>query len=265
MTALASKTQLRMSFLRYAPPSPCRRLLLLAPFPGAWRAPAYGNPVRRSRQARDDAGGVGFGAVCTSLYILLAFSLALHPPRAGEARGPLSPCSSSSSCSPICGSPLFFAFHQVGLAFWTIVGISCSTLATALLFWRIRRAPPSFSCLISPGWPSRPGSPPTSAASTRAPSTCCRRSELRISRFRSRPLGHSWRTRKCFRKTVCSNEGRQGDERCRRHTAGMTREARAPFASVCASGSAGPSAWLPRRMRRLSKPSPSPPARKCGA
>jgi len=36
-------------------------------------------------------------------------------------------------------SPIFFAYHAVGAAFWTIVAMILLAGAAAVLFWRIRR------------------------------------------------------------------------------------------------------------------------------
>ena len=141
MTALASKSQLRMSFLRYA--------LFTVPF-----VVLLGTVSARIAGA--GAGNVWFDALSkpaimppawafiaawTLLYILigLALALILHA-RGARGRGLALALFALQLLLNFAWSPLFFAYHEVGAAFWMIVAMILLSAAAAILFWRIRRA-----------------------------------------------------------------------------------------------------------------------------
>ena len=141
MTALASRSQLRMSFVRYALFT-VPAILLLGTISGRISGSGYGNAWfdALEKPAIMPPGWV-FGAAWTILYILLGLALAqiLHA-RGARGRGPALALFLLQLLLNFAWSPLFFAYHEVGAAFWTIVAMILLSVAAALLFWRIRRA-----------------------------------------------------------------------------------------------------------------------------
>lgn len=141
MTALASRTQLRMSFLRYALFT-VPAILLLGTVSGRISNSGYGNAWfdALEKPATMPPGWV-FGVAWTILYILLGLALALvlHA-RGARGRGLAISLFLTQLLLNFAWSPIFFAYHEVGAAFWTIVAMIVLTLATAFLFWRIRRS-----------------------------------------------------------------------------------------------------------------------------
>ena len=141
MTAIASKSQLRMSFLRYALFT-VPAVLLLGTLSGKMAGSGYGNPWFDALAKPDQMPeGWVFGAAWTILYILLGLSLALvlHA-RGARGRGLALTLFGIQLLLNYLWSPIFFAWHQVGTAFWVVVAMILLTAATAFLFWRIRRA-----------------------------------------------------------------------------------------------------------------------------
>jgi tryptophan-rich sensory protein len=141
MTAIASKSQLRMSFLRYALFT-VPLLVLLGTLSGRIANSGYGNAWFDALQkpAIMPPGWV-FGAAWTLLYILLGLSLALilHA-RGARGRGPALALFGLQLLLNYAWSPIFFAYHEVGVAFWTIFAMILISTVTAILFWRIRRS-----------------------------------------------------------------------------------------------------------------------------
>jgi tryptophan-rich sensory protein len=141
MTAIASQSQLRMSFLRYALIT-VPAVLLLGTLSGRISGSGYGNAWfdALEKPAIMPPGWV-FGAAWTTLYILLGLALALilHA-RGARGRGPALGLFIVQLLLNYAWSPLFFAYHEVGAAFWTIVAMLLLSAAAAILFWRIRRA-----------------------------------------------------------------------------------------------------------------------------
>jgi benzodiazapine receptor len=141
LTGLASRGQLRMSFLRYALLT-VPAILLLGAVSGRISGSGYGNAWfdALEKPAIMPPGWV-FGAAWTLLYILLGLALALilHA-RGARGRGVAIALFLAQLLLNFAWSPLFFAYHEVGPAFWTIAAIILISLAAALLFWRIRRA-----------------------------------------------------------------------------------------------------------------------------
>jgi tryptophan-rich sensory protein len=141
MTAIASKSQLRMSFLRYALFT-VPAILLIGTVSGRISGSGYGN-------AWFDAlvkpaimpPGWAFGVAWTILYVLLGLALALvlHA-RGARGRGLALALFLAQLLLNFAWSPIFFAYHEVGAAFWTIVAMILLGAAAALLFWRIRRS-----------------------------------------------------------------------------------------------------------------------------
>jgi tryptophan-rich sensory protein len=141
MTAIASKSQLRMSFLRYALVT-VPLVLLLGTVSGRISGSGSGNAWFDALQkpAIMPPGWV-FGAAWTALYILLglAVALILHA-RGARGRGPALGLLVVQLLLNYAWSPIFFAYHEVGLAFWTIAAMIAISVVTAVLFWRIRRS-----------------------------------------------------------------------------------------------------------------------------
>jgi tryptophan-rich sensory protein len=82
-----------------------------------------------------------FGAAWTILYICLGLALALilHA-RGARGRGLAIGLFLAQLALNYAWSPVFFAYHEIGLAFLLIVLIVLLSAASALLFARIRRA-----------------------------------------------------------------------------------------------------------------------------
>ena len=141
MTALASKSQLRMSFLRHALFT-VPAIVLLGTVSGRISGSGYGNAWfdALEKPAIMPPGWV-FGVTWTFLYILLGLALALvlHA-RGARGRGVAVALFGLQLLLNFAWSPIFFAYHEVGAAFWTIVAMILLSAAAALLFWRIRRS-----------------------------------------------------------------------------------------------------------------------------
>ena len=140
MTALASRSQLRMSFLRYALLT-VPGILLLGTLSGRVSGSGFGNAWFDSlEKPAIMPPGWMFGVAWTILYVLLGLALALvlHA-RGARGRGPALALFGLQLLLNFAWSPLFFAYHEVTAAFWTIVAMILLSLVAAVLFWRIRR------------------------------------------------------------------------------------------------------------------------------
>ena len=130
-----------MSFLRYALFT-VPAILLLGTISGRIAGAGYGNPWFDSlRKPAIMPAGWTFGAAWTILYILLGLALAviLHA-RGARGRGPAFALFVLQLLLNFAWSPVFFAFHEVGAAFWMILAMILLSAVTAVLLWRIRRA-----------------------------------------------------------------------------------------------------------------------------
>ena len=141
MTALASKSQLRMSLLRYALVT-VPLVLLLGTLSGRAADSGYGNPwfdalVKPAAMPP----GAAFGIVWTVLYILLGVSLAmiLHA-RGARGRGVALLFFAAQLALNFAWSPVFFAMHQVRTALVIIIAMFVLAFVAAYLFGKIRRA-----------------------------------------------------------------------------------------------------------------------------
>ena len=141
MTGIASKSQLRMSFLRYALFT-VPAVLLLGTLAGRLSGAGSGNPwfEALAKPPLMPPGWV-FGLAWTILYVLLGLALALilHA-RGARGRGVAIALFVLQLLLNFAWSPIFFAYHEVGAAFWTIVAMILLSAAAAILFWRIRRS-----------------------------------------------------------------------------------------------------------------------------
>jgi tryptophan-rich sensory protein len=82
-----------------------------------------------------------FGAVWTTLYIMMGLSLAMIINARGAAgRGRALALFAAQLVLNLAWSPLFFGAHQVSLAFWLILAILGLTIATTFAFAPIRKA-----------------------------------------------------------------------------------------------------------------------------
>jgi tryptophan-rich sensory protein len=130
-----------MSFLRYALFT-VPAILLLGTISARIAGSGYGNAWFDALQkpAIMPPGWV-FGGAWTLLYILLGLALALvlHA-RGARGRRLALALFAVQLLLNFAWSPLFFAYHEVGTAFWTVVAMILLSGATAFLFWRIRRS-----------------------------------------------------------------------------------------------------------------------------
>lgn len=141
MSQIASKEQLRMSFVRYALVT-VPAILFLGFLSGKMANSGYENRwfMALSRPDIVPPGWV-FGAVWTTLYILLGLSLAMILfARGAPGRPAALGLFAAQLVLNLIWSPLFFAAHQVTLAFYLILIILVLTIATTFAFARIRKA-----------------------------------------------------------------------------------------------------------------------------
>ena len=140
MTGLASRSQLRMSLLRYALVT-VPLTVLLGSVSGQLAGSGYGNPWfdALAKPAFMPPGWV-FGVAWTILYVLLGLVLAmlLHA-RGARHRGLVIAVFLVQLAANYAWSPLFFAFHQVGWALALIAAMIGLTVALIVLLWWIRR------------------------------------------------------------------------------------------------------------------------------
>jgi translocator protein len=139
MTGIASRSQLRMSFLRYALFT-VPAIVLLGTLSGALAQSGYDNLwfLALRRPASLPPGWV-FGAAWTILYILLGLSLAmlLHA-RGAQKRNRALVLFGVQLALNFAWSPVFFAWHQVGLALSIIAAMAVLAAGLILILWRIR-------------------------------------------------------------------------------------------------------------------------------
>jgi tryptophan-rich sensory protein len=141
MTGLASRGQLRMSFLRWALVT-VPAILLLGTLSGRASQSGYGNPWfdALEKPAFMPEGWV-FGAAWTALYVMLGLALAIIlNARGAKGRGPAVGLFLAQLALNYSWSPVFFALHEVEAALWIVVAMLAISAVTAWLFWRIRRS-----------------------------------------------------------------------------------------------------------------------------
>jgi benzodiazapine receptor len=139
MAGLASKSQLRMSFLRYALVT-VPALLLLGTLSGAlsgagignsWFATLHKPPLMPPNRV--------LGAVWACLYVLLGLALAmvLHA-RGAKQRERAAGLFGVQIVLNLAWPPVFFAFHQVETALAIVAAMIVVCVVTILVSWRIR-------------------------------------------------------------------------------------------------------------------------------
>ena len=140
MTALASKSQLRMSFLRYALVT-VPLVVLFGTVSGRIANSGYGNPWFDALAKPDFMPpGWVFGAAWTILYILLGIVLAmlLHA-RGAHRRGQAIGLFALQLACNYAWSPVFFGFHDIGNALLLLGAMIVLTVGLVVLLWWIRR------------------------------------------------------------------------------------------------------------------------------
>ena len=141
MTILASRAQLRASFLRWAlflvP-----LVLLLGFLSGEVAGSGPGNPWFASlAKPATYPPPLVFPVVWSVLYVLMGFAAALVAAAWGaKGRSAALAFFAIQLLLNLAWSPVFFAMHRIMLAFGLIVAILLWASVTTLLFWRIRRA-----------------------------------------------------------------------------------------------------------------------------
>ena len=141
MAGLASRSQLRMGLLRLALVT-VPLVLLLGTISGRIAGAGSGNPwFDALAKPGFMPPGWLFGVAWTILYVLLGLALALilHA-RGARGRGLAIALFLVQLLLNFAWSPIFFAYHEVGAAFWTIAAMTVLSAAAAMLFWRIRRS-----------------------------------------------------------------------------------------------------------------------------
>ena len=141
MTSIASRSQLRMSFLRYALVT-VPAVLLLGTLSGRISNSGYGN-AWFDALVKPEAMPPGwlFGVAWTTLYILLGLALAmiLHA-RGAKGRRLALAFFAAQLLLNYSWSPVFFAAHQVRTALVIIAAMLVLAAVAAFLFARIRKA-----------------------------------------------------------------------------------------------------------------------------
>jgi benzodiazapine receptor len=140
MTALASRGQLRMSFLRYALVA-VPGVLLLGTLSAVLSNSGYANPWfdALAKPAFMPPGWV-FPVAWTILYVWLGLALALvlHA-RGARGRGAALALFLLQLALNYAWSPVFFGLHRIWPAFAVIAAMIVLSLAATLLFLRIRK------------------------------------------------------------------------------------------------------------------------------
>jgi translocator protein len=141
MSGLASKSELRMSFLRYALVT-VPAVLLIGTLSGYLSNSGYSNPwfTALTKPAIMPPGWV-FGVAWTILYILIGLSLAmlLHA-KGAYKRDRVLMLFGLELLLNFAWSPLFFAMHKVTLALSVIAAMLVVLVVLILLLWKIRIA-----------------------------------------------------------------------------------------------------------------------------
>lgn len=140
MTVLASRGQLRASFLRWA--------LLIVPavallgfLSGRLAQSGPGNPwfdalVKPSLFPPPAT----FGIVWSVLYVLMGVALTLVvTARGAPGRGAAIAAFAVQLALNLAWTPVFFGAHRIAAALYLLVAIDIAVLVTVVLFWRVRR------------------------------------------------------------------------------------------------------------------------------
>ena len=139
MTELASRGQLRASFLRWAlvlAPG----ILLLGFLSGVVAGSGADNPWFEALiKPSAYPPAITFPIVWSLLYVLMGLALAVVVSARGAAgRGRAVALFVVQLLLNLAWSPLFFAAHRLGLALYLLAAIDVAVALTCALFWRIR-------------------------------------------------------------------------------------------------------------------------------
>jgi tryptophan-rich sensory protein len=139
MSGLASKSELRMSFLRYAVIT-VPAVVLLGTLSGYLSNSGYSNPwFDALRKPGFMPPGWVFGVAWTILYIMLGLSLAmlLHA-KGAEKRERALILFGLSFVLNFAWSPIFFGMHKVTLGLSLIAAMIVATIGLIFALWKIR-------------------------------------------------------------------------------------------------------------------------------
>lgn len=141
MGEIASAGQLRMSYLRWAVVTV--PLILFFGFLSGWLAQSGEENAWYAALVKPDLTPPGwlFPVTWTSLYILLGLAIAMIlNARGARLRGVGIALFVMQMVLNLAWAPLFFGAHQVTAAFWLIVFMLGISIATTLVFARMRKA-----------------------------------------------------------------------------------------------------------------------------
>ena len=141
MTVLASRGQLRASFLRWAlliVPT----VLLLGFLSGRLSQSGSGNPWFDSLVKPSlFPPPATFGIVWSILYVMMGVALTMIVAARGAAgRGLAVVAFLVQLALNLAWSPLFFGAHRITAALYLLAALDIAVLVTIVLFWRVRRA-----------------------------------------------------------------------------------------------------------------------------
>lgn len=141
MTGIASRSQLRMSFLRWALVT-VPATVLLGILSGRVSNSGDGNPWFDALVKPEAMPPTWvFPVAWTTLYVFLGLALAMIlNARGARGRGVALALFFAQLLLNYSWSPVFFAMHQVTAAFIIILVMALLSAVTALLFYRIRKA-----------------------------------------------------------------------------------------------------------------------------
>ena len=141
MNQLASAAQLRMSLLRWAL-FVIPVIMLLGSVSGLLSNSSEENRwFEELVKPKAQPPGWLFGVVWPTLYFLmgLAFAMILHA-RGARHRGLAITLFLIQFAINLTWSPVFFAQHQIGIAFFIILAMLVAAIATTVVFARVRKA-----------------------------------------------------------------------------------------------------------------------------
>ena len=141
MTSLASRGQLRASFLRWA--LVIVPAVLLAGFlSGQAAGTGPGNPwFDALEKPAIYPPPASFGIVWSILYVIMGLALTMVvTARGAPGRGLAIALFLVQLALNLAWTPLFFVAHRIEASLWLIVALDVAVVATIALFWRVRTA-----------------------------------------------------------------------------------------------------------------------------
>jgi translocator protein len=141
MSELASQSQIRISFVRWALVT-VPAIFFLGFLSGRVSNSGFGNPWYDALiKPAIQPPGWAFGAAWSILYVMLGLALAMVlNARGNRYRGYAIALFAVSFVANLAWSPLFFAAHQVFAAFFLILFMLAFAIATTIAFDRVRKA-----------------------------------------------------------------------------------------------------------------------------